>query len=312
MTPLKSAIKKTLAAAVILLTPAPVLAAGKGSGDSAPLPLLNLFAGTAKAASGAAGQDQGQDAAPAEAAESDSPNRGFLYFREDAGTNSGRIEPEQLPSLSSDITTFTPRGVTMPQGRPADSIFPDETGVLNSFTPRQAAVNIGINLGSDAGEQEKRQSFQISLSSTVAVQPVNLSGLFNQNLLGQNFNRQSMNLGLNVGYLGFNLGAFLVRESGGLTPGYEGLDVGLSYQGSSWSTTLSIGEYNRRLNGLITSPLGLDENFYALQFGAAYYLSPALRFSGGVRFFEYGPNFGLTPDLASRSQLFYLGTNLNF
>lgn len=235
---------------------------------------------------------------------------GFLYLKtpsSSAATDNYRLNNES-------VTRFTPNAGALPRSGDV-LITPGETSFVTSFTPRVADAHLQLHYetASDQTGEGRSRPLDIALSSRLQVRPVDVIGSVSNPLMSAAFDRRAYDVGLNVGYWGFNLGASLRREVGGLTDGYEGYDVGLSYSGARWSTSLAVGEYRRDFTSIVSGTNLLDDEFYALEFGASYRIGPRLRLTGGLRWFEYGRNFGIDPSAAPpRSQLFYLGTKLNF
>ena len=211
---------------------------------------------------------------------------------------------------------FTPRAATLSNGR-NQRLFVPSGGprVSSAVTPRRADAHIAFSYTPAGSTNPLRDSFGIALVSSVSVEQDKLVGVAFNDGLSTPLERRSYNVGLNIGYWGFNLDASIVSQAGGLEAAYEGFDVGLSYRWSSWSTRLAVGEYSRRTD-LGGDTLAVAENpdndFYTLELGAAYDLNEALRFSGGVKLFEYGDSFGLDEQAVERSQMVFLGTKLSF
>lgn len=218
--------------------------------------------------------------------------------------------------------TFTPR-TGLADNTSSGFLSADEVGLLSSFTPRSANAHLSLTYA-PGDDDRAHKRLGIELSSSIRVQPVQLPGGVSPSL-AEALNRQEYNLGVNIGYMGFNLGASFRREYDRFSDGYEGFDIGLGYRGASWSTNLSVGEYRRRddsLLGLASLPIdpvgsdvgqiGQSDAYYAFGFGASYNFSRAFSLSGGFRHFEYGRSYRVNLAGAERSQIFYLGTHLNF
>jgi hypothetical protein len=238
---------------------------------------------------------------------------GFLYFRESA-----EVEIDS-PDLTLNLgtarsATFTPRSGFAPAGanEGIDSfLMPGEAWLLSTFTPRYANAHISLTYGRK-DEESARKALGIELSSSLRVRQMDMPGLAASPSLAEALSRQQYNLGLNVGYLGFNLGASLRSEMGEFSDGFKGYDVGLSYRGSSWSTSFSVGEYSRRYSHVFSDTEDLENTYYAFELGASYSFSRAFSLTGGFRHFEYGRSNLLDTEAAQRSQIFYLGTRLSF
>lgn len=121
---------------------------------------------------------------------------------------------------------------------------------------------------------------------------------------------RSYNVGLNVGYGRFALGAALLRREQGLSPGYQGFDLGFGYYGDSWFTNVNFAGY-RNDSGPLYFSLDQERKLQAFEVGAGYALWPWLTFSGQFKYFDYSNQ--LFPDLnADQERVFSLDTKLNF
>lgn len=247
------------------------------------------------------------------AAEIREQNSGFLYFRESKDTErDGPALTLNLGTTRSD--SFTPRFGAAPAGASEgieSFLAPGEAWLLSTFTPRYANGHVSLTYGR-GDEESARKALGIELSSSVRVRQMDMPGVAASPSLADALARQQYNVRLNVGYLGFSLGASLRSEMGEFSDGFKGYDVGLSYRGASWSTSLSVGEYSRRYSHVFSDTEDLENNYYAFELGASYSFSRAFSLTGGFRHFEYGSSNLLDADGAPRSQIFYLGTRLNF
>ncbi len=234
---------------------------------------------------------------------------GFLYFK-DLETGRGSSAAASLRFNERTLSTFTPRGGLLSNDSQSLASA-GEPWTLGSFTPRNADAYVSLRYGGGA-DNEEGNALDIELSSSIRVQTVDVPGAVNNQSLAEAFNRQVYDVGLDIGYGGFNLGASLRSERGAFSDGVVGFDVGLSYSWSSWSTSLLVGEYSRRYNHIFPGQEDAQSNFYAVEIGASYRLNPALRFTGAFRYFGFQDPVLLDPTAPPRSQMFYLGTNLNF
>lgn len=117
------------------------------------------------------------------------------------------------------------------------------------------------------------------------------------------------NLGVSVGWSRFALSGGVGKVDMGLAPfGRESVDVGLSYLGKNWRTTLQLGA-DREDDGAARA-LG-REHSYSVDLGGAYAVSRNLSLSGGVRLKrDEGDN--LQVDNRRDSQSVYVGTSFSF
>lgn len=208
-------------------------------------------------------------------------------------------------------SSFTP-SASVVSGELENTLLPGDSWLLNSFTPRYPTAHLRVGL-TPGGEGADESKFDITLNTQVVTSPTETFGPDGTGYLTESLPRRSYNVGMNVGYSGFRVGANLRGEEGAYFDGISGYDVGISYNRPSWSTSLMFSEYrqsNTYLLGL-NDPLSGD-TFFALEFGAAYRLNPWLKFVGAVRYYEDPNMLLLDPDALTISHLFYLGTNVNF
>lgn len=242
---------------------------------------------------------------------------GFLYFHE--SIDAEEDQPELTLNFgAAQNAPFTPRFGKLHDGMSSgieSFLTPGEAWLLSTFTPRYADAHISLTYGRN-DEESARKALGIELSSSLRMRQVNMPGVAASPSLAEALSRQQYKVGLNIGYLGFSLGASLRSEMGefndGFNNGFKGYDVGLSYRGSSWSTSLSVGEYSRRNSHLFAATQDLEKTYYAFELGASYSLSRAFSLTGGFRHFEYGRGNFLEDQETPRSQIFYLGTRLSF
>lgn len=214
---------------------------------------------------------------------------------------------ENNPPPAIDAAGFTPRS-TASSNVQAVLNARGLSRAARTFTPRYAGA--AVSLGT-TGVMENMPLIDISLSSHYSVSGTELAPLSGIPDLLTPLDRQFMDVGLSVGYSGFHFDASLTRESGGFESGYEGVNLGLGYAWSDFSTQISVGDYSALESGISLAGLTDHGGFQKLELGAAYAVSERLRFSGGVRLFDYSKRLGLTGQ-PERSGVLYLGTRLNF
>jgi hypothetical protein len=238
---------------------------------------------------------------------------GFLYLRDESSDQTGDIAPLQSASHARPSTSFTPRlsalggldrGVD-PNGR---------ARTLSSFTPRYAGSEMSLSFA-PRENSAPREQIRLKINSEYLLEqsPGYLaagSGHFGSGAALSPYDRESINMGMSVGYLGFIIGASMTRESGGLLQDVDGFNIGFGYAWSAFTTQLSVGEYH--LSGDVPGFETGYDRYHKLELGAAYAVSERLRVSGGVRLFDYGARFSINSDSAERSGLLYLGTRFNF
>lgn len=192
---------------------------------------------------------------------------------------------------TSSQSTTSPGGFS---GRGASSAGNQVTFSYGSQDGLQASDGVNISIGSQ---------FLIEPSSVV-------SSLSDGSGFDQINNRQVYNLSFGVGYGGFKLDASYSREKMLYDAGLKGFDIGLGFTGSNWGADVKIGEYKREHDKLFASPEDYYNTIYALEIGAAYQLYSNIRFTGRFTYYAYGQNREL--DKLQNSQVFFLGTNVNF
>lgn len=151
----------------------------------------------------------------------------------------------------------------------------------------------------------------ISIGSQFLVEPNSiLSPLYDGSEFDQINGRQVYNLSIGMGYAGFRLGASFSQERMLYDSGLKGFDVGLGYSGGKWGADIKFGEYKRQRDLLFASTEEFFNTVYALEIGAAYHLHSNIRFTGRFTYYSYGQDNNL--DSLRNSQVFFLGTNVNF
>lgn len=154
-------------------------------------------------------------------------------------------------------------------------------------------------------------SLDISLGSQFLIEPLSvLSPLYDGSSYEQINNRQVYNLSLDVGYAGFKVGASFSREKMLHDSGMSGFDVGLGYAGKSWGADVKFGGYKRERDLFFSSTEDFYNTVYALEIGAAYQIRNNIHFTGRFTYYSYGQENNL--DKLKNSQVFFLGTNVNF
>ncbi|MBL4894584.1 MAG: hypothetical protein JKY59_06920 [Emcibacter sp.] len=163
----------------------------------------------------------------------------------------------------------------------------------------------------EAGRDQDPKALGISIGSQFLVEPSSImSPLFDGSEFDHIGNRQVYNLSVGMGYGGFKLGASYSRERMLYDAGLKGFDIGLGYTGRKWGADVKFGEYKRERDWLFASSEEFYNTVYALEIGAAYQLYSNIRFTGRFTYYSYGQESEL--DKLRSSQVFFLGTNVNF
>ncbi|PHZ84085.1 hypothetical protein [Paremcibacter congregatus] len=234
---------------------------------------------------------------------------------------------DQYIRLSEPDTTLTFQGAKQPEKKvtvtqsfdvkPSLIFNMGESGIANA--PRGTVANYGgwatgnrvtFSYGRPGVISDTR-SIELSLGSQFLTEPTSiLSPLYEGADFNQINNRQVYNLSFDVGYAGFTLGASFSQERLLHDEGLKGYDIGFGYLGNKWGADLKFGEYKRERDRLFASIEEFYDTTYALELGAAYHLNSNIRFTGRFTYYSYGQDSEI--DRLRNSQVFFLGTNVNF
>ncbi len=151
----------------------------------------------------------------------------------------------------------------------------------------------------------------ISFGSQFLIEPSSvMSPLYDGSEFEKINNRQVYNLSVDMGYAGFKFGASFSQEKKLYDAGLKGYDVGLGYTGRKWGADVKFGAYKRERDRLFATTEEFYNTVSALEIGAAYQLYSNIRFTGRFTYYSYGQESEL--DKLRSSQVFFLGTNVNF
>lgn len=227
---------------------------------------------------------------------------GFLYLHD------GDEAAGDLPHMTPPSSGFTPRMSAL-GGMDRSFDAAGRSRAAGSFTPRYSGGEVRLSFAPGGDKVENgAERLEIVISSEFMSEETRDFGSLGAFDDLTPFERRTGNVAVTLDYLGFRFGAAMSREVTGFDSGVRGFDVGLGYRLSpALSAEISVGEYSRfgdRGFGFA------DRDFYRLELGAAYEMSSRIRFSGGIRFFDYSNRFD--SDAATSAGLLYLGTRLNF
>ncbi len=149
------------------------------------------------------------------------------------------------------------------------------------------------------------------LTTEVVLQAPGLGGRWQHVPVATDGGRQNYNVGLNVAYAGFSLGAALSRQDDSFNLSLQGVDLGFGYYGRSWFTNIQVGNYRGDGNPLALGLLG-DRSMNVVEVGAGYKFWPGLTFSGRFKYFDYSNPLFPSPQDAGQEHVFSLDTKLNF
>lgn len=198
-----------------------------------------------------------------------------------------------------------------------------DAGKFSFTAPGQSAANARLATVERAfrftpsGKTDSRRAFSVGvISRVVAVVPDTSRAAAPVETAAAT--PAAYNVDLAVGWRNFAVSGGYSRSEtlGGvlptsLTPRRDAVDVGVSYRGASWKTSLQVAAESGApvlLTPLTPlAPAVLDRR-YSVEFGGAYLLTPQLSITGGVRYKET-----VSPvDPLRRDQGVYLGTAFSF
>ncbi|MCK5424927.1 MAG: hypothetical protein KAI89_06115 [Emcibacter sp.] len=181
---------------------------------------------------------------------------------------------------------------------------------FSGFGATAAGNHVTFSYGSD-GQVYDPDTLGLSIGSQFLVEPSSImSPLFDGSEFDKINNRQVYNLSVDMGYAGFTAGASFSQEKNLYDPDLKGYDVGLGYAGRKWGADVKFGEYKRERALLFASTEEFYDTVYALEIGAAYQIHSNIRFTGRFTYYSYGQDNEL--EKIRSSQVFFLGTNVNF
>ncbi len=220
----------------------------------------------------------------------ESPENEFFYLRDVGPSPTKGMELDNRPNFSS---LLAPDGTV--RGSYGQDLF-------------EGNSRIGVmSFGGDKNDASDR-GFEIALQSAYRLSMQGIpatTGFGNSDLAERRYN-----VGLSLGYSGFNLDASVMRQTSVFEPELTGFDVGFSYEASSWSARLSLSEYQEGadLYGIENEA----RNIISVELGASYRLSERIGLLGGVRYYDYGSRLLVNPEEGEKSQMIFLGGRLKF
>lgn len=213
---------------------------------------------------------------------------GFIYLTERSPIKTITDKNSKRPTFSSLLA-------------PSGSIRNVRSGVLDRSS------RIGLSFGSD----ENSRGLEIAIESAFQLSGNTRKPTSNEIYsLEQQFAERVYNVGVSVGYSGFNLDATVIREQSLLNGDTEGFGVGFSYTGNRWAARFSLSEYTEG-----SDLYGINNevrNFVSLELGATYNLSERWGILGGIRYSDMRNAEFLTDNPFRRSQSVFLGGRFRF
>ena len=158
---------------------------------------------------------------------------------------------------------------------------------------------------------QTKRGFEVGIASRYAQRNAHPHKSVSQDYAPVGPHSQLYNLGLNMGYAGFKIGASYSRQQDHFKTAYQGFDLGFGYYGNSWSTNIQFAEYHRERDLLFSFGDAFYDQLYAVEVGAAYLLVPGVTFSGRFKYYDYDQN-NTDESGPEDVHIFMLGTNVNF
>lgn len=217
--------------------------------------------------------------------------------------------------LASSVGAVTPVKKKRRISHPAVKLADPE--LLGSFTPASSSPAMAAALARDGLNASFR--FTPSLTPggrravTVAVRAQGTplaSGTHAASSMSSTFMPSAYSLGVAVGWRRFAISGDYARVGPSLLPdsGREAADVGVSYLGRKWRTTLLLGGERSTSQAKLFD----TEQSYSVDLGGAYELTHNLAVSGGLRYqIRHDRLFNLNDDRHD-SQAVYVGTAFKF
>lgn len=167
---------------------------------------------------------------------------------------------------------------------------------IGSEIKEDGTLDRGFEVLVQSSFQETRDSLQISPETAI--------------LLTNQLVDREYDLGLQVGYSGFNIDAHLIRRDALFTDPEQGLEAGFSYQGDSFSARLSASEFRRGLD--LTSLESGAQRLISFELEASYRLTSRLGLTGGFRYSDFSDRWLLRGKMADDTQTFFIGGRFSF
>ena len=166
-----------------------------------------------------------------------------------------------------------------------------------------------------SGQGENRHPLSVGVMSRVVAVAVDTSRAAAPPPVDPSVGTAAYNVDLSVGWRGFAVSGGFARAdnvftgttpTSGVLPRRDAVDLGLSYGGRSWKTSVQIGTET-------SQPLAAQpgERRYTVEFGGAYAVSPGVALTGGVRY-KMTPLVPGLADLPKQDHAVYLGTAVSF
>ena len=219
---------------------------------------------------------------------------GFFYLRDSSAT-AGMPGSMIMPGGLHDRPDFS--SLLAPDGTVRGSYGQD---ILDTSARVGLSLPTSSNPYAPGIEVSLESSYRMSMQGIPA-----LAGFGSSDTAERNYN-----IGVTVGYSGFNIDASMMRQESLFEREISGYGVGFSYEATSWTARLSLSEYKEGadLYGIENEA----RNIISVELGASYRLTNSLGLQGGVRYYDYGSRIMLNPEAGEKSQMVFLGGRLKF
>lgn len=236
----------------------------------------------------------------------------------DAATKGAAKRPQATLTLDADGSAEHLRAGTLASFAPGLI----DSGKFSFTAPGQGGSNARLATAERAfrftpsGKVDSRRAFSVGVTSRVVAPAVDTSRAAAVPVEIVAATPVAYNVDLAVGWHNFAVsGGFSRAEAfagtlpSALAPHREAVDVGLSYRGASWKTSVQVAaESGPPLLLTPLAPAALLDHHYSVEVGGAYLLTPQLSVTGGVK---YKATVSPTDPLV-RDHSVYLGTAFTF
>lgn len=228
----------------------------------------------------------------------------YLFFKDAGQATSPTIVPYTL-DLGS-LGSFTPSLLDGQRVVRAPEIA--VPSLTRSATQRQKTAQTSLTF-TPSGKVPDRRSLALGLTTRAATEAD--KPYASPNTL-EAASGQTVNMAVAVGYGGFSLEAGYLRSQSLVAPVVQGLDLGLSYAGRDWKTSLQVAGLDSANDPAPMSTFMPDRN-YSVELGGAYAISSRFAVTGGVKYAITVPQQGLRlREEVEHSSAVYLGTAFKF
>lgn len=255
------------------------------------------------AASQAAKPAKAKARSSGQSAQAGAPAR-YLFFKDAKQTTPPSVVPPTLDLKS--LGSFTPSTLDGQRAVRAPEL--QVPSLTRSATGRARTAQTSLTF-TPSGKVADRRALTVGLTARAATEGPRPYAAPNTLDAGGS---QTVNMAVAVGYRGFALEAGYLRSEALMLPTTEGIDIGLSYAGRDWKTSVQVAGLETSKSAAPLSPFMPDRN-YSVELGGAYAISPRLAVTGGVKYAISYPQQGFRlKEEVEHSSALYLGTAFKF